>query len=112
GMSGMWQGRHRLRQCWRSVMPALCPGRKTCEELAPWTPGSLTVWRLHRVLKAAYWDVHLRVTWGSEEALQALPPPKDGTSIAWALAVCNSAGPGSHPSAGEHCLFERPGALP
>src|SRR5262252_2012214 len=60
-------------------MQALFPGRKTLEELARWTPGSITVWRLRRVLKATYWDVHLLVAWWVEEALQTLPPPKDGT---------------------------------
>lgn len=79
GMPGMWQSRHRLMLCWLVVMQALFPGRKTLEELARWTPGSITVWRFRRVLKAAYWDVHLLVAWWVEEALQTLPPPKDGT---------------------------------
>jgi hypothetical protein len=63
GMPGVWQHRHRLVLCWLIVMQALFPGRKTLEELARWTPGSITVWRLRRVLKAAYWDVHLLVAW-------------------------------------------------
>jgi len=79
GMPGMWKSRHRLMLCWLVVMQALFPGRKTLEELARWTPGSITVWRLRRVLKATYWDVHLLVAWWVEEALQTLPPPKDGT---------------------------------
>ena len=79
GMPGMWKSRHRLMLWWRVVMHALCPGRKTLEELARWTPGSITGWRLRRVLKATYGDVHLRVAWGGEEALQTLPPPQDGT---------------------------------
>jgi Transposase DDE domain len=79
GMPGVWKHRHRLVLCWLIVMQALFPGRKTLEELARWTPGSITVWRFRRVLKAAYWDVHLLVTWWVEEALQTLPPPKDGT---------------------------------
>jgi hypothetical protein len=33
---------------------------------------------LGRVLKAAYGDVHLLVAWWVAEALQPLPPPKDG----------------------------------
>ena len=79
GMPGMWKGRHRLILCWLIVMQAVFPGRKTLEELARWTPGSITVWRLRRVLKAAYWDVHVLVAWWAAEALQTLPPPKDGT---------------------------------
>jgi hypothetical protein len=78
-MPGMWKSRHRLMLCWLVVMQALFPGRKTLEELARWTPGSITVWRLRRLLKATYGDVHLLVTWWVAEALQTLPPPQDGT---------------------------------
>jgi hypothetical protein len=74
GMPGVWQHRHRLVLCGLIVMQALFPGRKTLEELARWTPGSITVWRLRRVLKAASWDVHLLVAWWVAEALQTLPP--------------------------------------
>jgi hypothetical protein len=79
GMPGMWKSRHRLILCWLIVMQALVPGRRTLEELARWTPASITVWRLRRVLKAAYWDVHVLVAWWVAEALQTLPPAKDGT---------------------------------
>jgi Transposase DDE domain len=60
-------------------MQALFPGRKTVEELARWTPGSITVWRLRRVRRAVYWDVHLLGDGWGQEALRTLPPPKDGT---------------------------------
>jgi hypothetical protein len=79
GMPGVWKGRHRLILCWLVCMQALFPGRKTLEELARWTPAHVTVWRLRRLFKAAYWDIHLLVAWWVEEALQTLPPPKDGT---------------------------------
>ena len=79
GMPGLWKGRHRLILCWLIVMQALFPGRKTLEELARWTPASITVWRFRRVLKAVYWEVHVLVAWWVEEALQTLPPAKDGT---------------------------------
>ena len=78
-MPGIWNSRHRLMLWWLVVMQALFPGRKTLEALARWTPAYVTVWRLRRRLKAAYWDVHLLVAWWVEEALQTLPPPKDGT---------------------------------
>jgi hypothetical protein len=78
GMPGMWKSRHRLMLCWLVVMQALFPGRKTLEELARWTPVQITAWRFRRLLKAAYWDVHLLVEWGVQEALSTLPPPKDG----------------------------------
>jgi hypothetical protein len=79
GMPGIWKSRHRLLLCWLVFMQALSPGRKTLEELARWTPGSITVWRLRRVLKAAYWNMHLLVAWWVQEAFKTLPPPKDGT---------------------------------
>src|SRR5438552_10965061 len=79
GMPGMWKGRHRLVLCWLIVMPALFPGRKTLEELARWTPGSITAWHLRRLRKAAYWHSHLLVEWWGQEAFNTLPPPKDGT---------------------------------
>ena len=79
GMPGIWKSRHRLMLGWLVVMQALFPGRKTLEELARWTPTHVTVWRLRRLLKAAYWDIHLLVAWWVEEALQTVPPPKDGT---------------------------------
>jgi hypothetical protein len=79
GMPGIWKSRHRLLLCWLVFMQALYPGRKTWEELARWTPGSITVWRLRRVLKAAYWNIHLLVAWWGQEAFNSLPPPKDGT---------------------------------
>jgi hypothetical protein len=78
GMPGMWKSRHRLMLCWLVIMQALFPGRKPLEELARWTPGQITVWRFRRLLKAAYWDVHLLVEWWVQEALNTLPPPKDG----------------------------------
>jgi hypothetical protein len=79
GMPGMWKGRHRLVLCWLIVMQALCPGRKTLEALARWTPSSITAWRLRRLLKATSWNIPLLVEWWGQEACNALPPPKDGT---------------------------------
>ena len=78
GMPGVWKSRHRLMLCWLIFMQALFPGRKTLEELARWTPASITVWRFRRLLKASYWNVHLLVEWWVQEALHTLPPPKDG----------------------------------
>jgi hypothetical protein len=79
GMPGVWKHRHRLVLCWLIVMQALFPGRKTLEELARWTPSSITAWRFRRVLKAAYWNIHLLLEWWVQEAFNALPPPQDGT---------------------------------
>lgn len=79
GMPGIWKSRHRLILCWLVCMQALFPGQKTLEELARWTPASITVWRFRRLLKAAYWDIHWLVEWWGQEALNTLPPPKDGT---------------------------------
>lgn len=79
GMPGVWKGRHRLILCWLGCMQALFSGQKTLEELARWTPASITVWRFRRLLKASYWSIHLLVAWWAEEALHTLPPPQDGT---------------------------------
>jgi hypothetical protein len=78
-MPGMWKSYRCLRLCWLVVIPALFPGRKTLEELARWTPGSITVWRLRRVHRAVYWAIPLLVDWWVREALRTFPPPKDGT---------------------------------
>jgi hypothetical protein len=104
GMPGMWKSRHRLMLCWLVVMQALFPGRKTVEELARWTPGSITVWRLRRVLKAAYWDVHVLVAWWLEEAMRTLPPPKDGTLY---LAGDGSVNPRSRGCGTRQCILLR-----
>ncbi len=79
GMPGIWKSRHRLILCWLVFMQALYPGRKTLEELARWTPAQITVWRFRRLLKASYWNIHVLVEWWVQEALNTLPPPKDGT---------------------------------
>jgi hypothetical protein len=78
GMPGVWKSRHRLMLCWLIVMQALFPGRKTLAELARWMPAEVTSWRLRRVLKATYWDVHVLVEWWAQKALNVLPPPEDG----------------------------------
>ena len=78
GMPGMWKNRHRLMLCWRVVMHALFPGRKTLAELARWTPAQVTAWRWRRLLKASYWDVHVLIEWWFQEAMQTLPAPEDG----------------------------------
>jgi hypothetical protein len=54
------------------------PGRKTLEEMARWTPATITAWRFGRLLKAAYWNVHLLVSWLSQDLLVTLPPPTNG----------------------------------
>src|SRR5712691_12394067 len=59
GMPTVWRGRHRLIFCWLIFMQAVSPGRKTLEEMARWTPATLTAWRFGRLLKATYWNVHL-----------------------------------------------------
>src|SRR5215468_1656232 len=63
GMPTVWRGRHRLLFCWFIFMQAISPGRKTLAEMARWTPATITAWRFGRLLKAAYWNVHLLVSW-------------------------------------------------
>jgi hypothetical protein len=42
GMPGIGKSRHGLILCWLVCMQALCPGQKTLEELACWTPAAST----------------------------------------------------------------------
>jgi hypothetical protein len=78
GMPTVWRGRHRLIFCWLIFMQAVSPGRKTLEEMARWTPATLTAWRFGRLLKAAYWNVHLLVSWLAQDLLTTLPAPTNG----------------------------------
>ena len=78
GMPTVWRGRHRLIFCWLIFMQAVFPGRKTLAEMARWTPATLTAWRFGRLLKAAYWNVHLLVSWLAQDLLTTLPAPANG----------------------------------
>jgi Transposase DDE domain len=78
GMPNVWRGRHRLIFCWLVFMQAVHPGRKTLEEMARWTPATITAWRFGRLLKAAYWNMPLLVSWLAQDLLATLPPPTNG----------------------------------
>jgi hypothetical protein len=78
GMPTVWRGRHRLIFCWLIFIQAVYPGRKTLEEMARWTPATITAWRFGRLLKAAYWNVHLLVSWLAQDLLTTLPAPANG----------------------------------
>jgi hypothetical protein len=78
GMPLVWRGRHRLLLCWLIFMQAVHPGRKTLEEMARWTPGTVTAWRFGRLLKAAYWNMHLLVHWLAQDLMGTLPAPANG----------------------------------
>ena len=78
GMPTVWRGRHRLIFCWLVFMQAVHPGRHTLEEMARWTPATITAWRFGRLLKAAYWNVHLLIHWLAQDLLATLPPPPNG----------------------------------
>ena len=80
GMPNVWRGRPRLILCWLVFMPAVHPGRKTLEEMAKWTPATITAWRFGRLLTAAYWNVHLIVSWLAQDILVTLPPPTNSLS--------------------------------
>src|SRR5438046_8870126 len=77
-MPTAWRGRHRLIFCWLIFMQAVHPGRKTLEEMARWTPATITAWRFGRLLKAAYWNVHLLVSWLAQDLMATLPAPANG----------------------------------
>ena len=78
GMPNVWRSRHRLMLCWLIFMQALYPGRKTLQEMARWTPATITAWRFGRLLKAAYWNVHLIVSWLAQDIMATLPAPTNG----------------------------------
>jgi hypothetical protein len=78
GMPTVWRGRHRLLLGWLVFIQAVHPGRKTLDEMARWTPATITAWRFGRLLKAAYWNVPLLVRWVAQELLATLPPPSNG----------------------------------
>lgn len=78
GMPTVWRGRHRLIFCWLIFLQAVHPGRKTLEEMARWTPATITAWRFGRLLKAAYWNVPLLVSWLAQDLLTTLPAPANG----------------------------------
>ena len=59
-------------------MQAVSPGRNTSEEMARWTPATITAWRFGRVLKAAYGNVHLLVSWLAQDLVATLPAPANG----------------------------------
>jgi hypothetical protein len=50
GLPTVWRGRHRLIFCWLVFMQAVHPGRHTLEEMARWTPATITAWRFGRLL--------------------------------------------------------------
>jgi hypothetical protein len=78
GMPTVWRGRHRLIFCWLICMQAVSPGRKTLAEMARWTPATITAWRFGRLLTAAYWHVHLLVSWLAQDLVATLPAPANG----------------------------------
>jgi hypothetical protein len=78
GMPTVWRGRHRVIFCWLIFIQAVHPGRKTLEEMARWTPATITAWRFGRLLKAAYWNVHLLVSWLAQDLVATLPAPANG----------------------------------
>ncbi len=78
GLPGVWKSHHRLMLCWIVFMQAVNPGRNTLEEFSRWTPAAVTAWRLARLLKATYWNVHLLVEWMAQDLIANLPAPPDG----------------------------------
>src|SRR5262249_46137204 len=88
GLPTVWRGRHRLIFCWLVFRQAVHPGPRTLEEMARWTPATITAWRFGRLLKAAYGNVHLLVRWLAHDLVATLPAPANGI-----LSLC---GDGSH----------------
>jgi hypothetical protein len=83
GMPNVWRGRPRRIRCWLVCLPAVPPGRNTWAERAPWTPATVTAWRLGRLRTAAYWHVHVLVGGWAPALLATLPPPTPGRLPLW-----------------------------
>ena len=58
-------------------MQAIHPGRNSLQEMARWTPASITAWRFSRLLKASSWNIHLIVSWMAHDLIATLPPPSN-----------------------------------
>jgi hypothetical protein len=82
GMPGAWKPQQRLLLCWRMVLQAVYPGRKTLAARHRWSPQGITAWRCKRVLTARYWCVHRLIAWLADDVMATLPPPADGTIAA------------------------------
>jgi hypothetical protein len=78
GMPTVWRGRHRRIFCWLVGMQAVHPGRHASEEMARWTPATITAWRFGRLRKAASWTGHLIVRGWAQDVLATLPPTTHG----------------------------------
>src|SRR4029453_6591653 len=76
GMPTVWRGRHRLIFCWLIFMQAVSPRRKPLEEMAGGAPPHTR--RFGRFIKAAYWNVHLLVSWLAQDLVATLPAPANG----------------------------------
>src|SRR6266487_6097210 len=87
GMPTVWRGRHRLIFCWLIFLQAVHPGRKTLEEMARWTPATITAWRFGRVRKAAYWNVHLLVSWLAQDLMPPCQPRRTASCLSLAMAA-------------------------
>ena len=77
GMPGTWKSRHKLVFCWMILMQTIVPGRKTIKEMSRWSPIHISEWHFRRLLKSAYWSLHLLLYWFSWEAIKAFPPPEN-----------------------------------
>ena len=75
GMPGTWKSRHKLVFCWMILMQTIVPGRKTIKEMSRWSPIHISEWHFRRLLKSAYWSLHLLLYWFSWEAIKAFPYP-------------------------------------
>jgi Transposase DDE domain len=71
--------RHQLVFRWLLVLHLLYGERATLKALARRGPAHLGYQHYRRLLCAAYWCTKTLLWWFAEQALQAFPPPEDGT---------------------------------
>src|SRR3989442_9528235 len=50
-----------------------------------WTPATITAWRFGRLLKAAYWNVHLLVSWLVQEDRKSIRLNSSHVRISYAV---------------------------
>lgn len=69
--------RHELVFKWLILMHITAFGQWTLAQLARGAARHITEWRFQRLLRARYWNVRVLLWWAADQALSALPPPRD-----------------------------------
>jgi hypothetical protein len=79
GMPAVFRHRHQLVFCWLVLMQTILTGPRTVKGLCRLAPSHIAEWHVRRLLCAAYWSLHLVLSWAAEEAIKTFPAPEDKT---------------------------------